>query len=1209
MRLPILRGTIPVLATLLFCSPPHAPAQSSKENADFKLALNLFNDGLYDLAAEQLRQFIAAYPGTSQGTEARFLLGRAQMKLGRFEEARATFQSFALTYQDHPRAPEGWWNVGECFAAVKNFREAALAFERVKVFHPKSTLAPGALVEAGRFFIRAGGSDDARRVYRIVLQEYGASGAAAAARTGLGELYFAEGNLVQARAELKRVVEGDPSPEARGQALLILGSIARSTGSAEEAARLFREILDRHAESTAAGAARVGLARILAGQGRDREALDHLRKVLEARTPPDSTLLREALVAAGDAAAALRDYAAAVRHYNAFFAAFPGDSLFPHVLWKSARVNSTARNHRRSSELCAQILTSGAPAPLRRRAMIQLALNASAEGNSARALQVYQSFVEQYPDHPAAPAVLLRAAQLSAALGDLRKAALTYEAVVDRYPQAAPADDALAAAAAAYADLRDPDRALQLYRRLVSAFPASPLRPAAERRVRDIEIFEAKNKDAGLEKLALLLGDVVAQRDREGLPYRLGEVYFHDLKSYAAAAEQFTAAVTGGWSDPRLVDARFLRARSYEYLAERDAAYRAQAVAAYEEFLSASGSDDRAPEAASALFFLTAETPAAARTTFDRAMETGAGRSRRDTLLLGLGVVQMAGDSTREAIATLTTLVREYPAAPSAAEGRYRRYLCFTTLGLADSALAAGREYLGAEPRGARVAEMLDALGAGALARAAAADAQEFFRRLAEEFPYTPAGEGALRKSAEAAAAAGDRTTAVSLYRNLFAAHEDDPLSPPGADAELSLGLSQALMLAGNPAEARSTLLGFLEQRPPTADAARALNLLGMIARAEGSLDQAASYFRQAAAAAPDAPPSREVADLLYEGGSHGEALRQYRRLAAAAGDAAEQRHCEARIILSLLKTNDLPGAEKEIAAFAGKHRDADEELAAFELERGQALLRREDVAGARKSFDRVAEKYDETASAPAALYWIGKLMETAGKQQDAVKHYEALIRKHPDAAILPRVHLALGNLFYQAEKWDSAVRSYRKIVDDPAADPELLPPAMGNLIETYETAGVFDAALALTRRYLERYPDSDDSFDKQIKIGILYQRLGYFEQSALHLQSLLEQAGSDLEGEIRFYIGEAHFGKGDYQQAILEFLKVPYLVTKRGKIDWAATSLYMSGQSYEKLGRHDQALGMYRQILERPGIDETFRAAARKEIERVRTVLKDAKP
>ena len=60
------RSSIVVLLWLVLA--PVALGQNTKENADFKLAINLYNDGLYDLAAEQLRQFIAAYPSTDQGS-------------------------------------------------------------------------------------------------------------------------------------------------------------------------------------------------------------------------------------------------------------------------------------------------------------------------------------------------------------------------------------------------------------------------------------------------------------------------------------------------------------------------------------------------------------------------------------------------------------------------------------------------------------------------------------------------------------------------------------------------------------------------------------------------------------------------------------------------------------------------------------------------------------------------------------------------------------------------------------------------------------------------------------------------------------------------------------------------------------------------------------------------------------------------------------
>ena len=71
-----------------------APYQD-KENAEFKLAVNLFNDGMYDLAVEQFKNFIGAYPNTSQGIEARFYLGQTQMKLKRYDEAVTRYQESA----------------------------------------------------------------------------------------------------------------------------------------------------------------------------------------------------------------------------------------------------------------------------------------------------------------------------------------------------------------------------------------------------------------------------------------------------------------------------------------------------------------------------------------------------------------------------------------------------------------------------------------------------------------------------------------------------------------------------------------------------------------------------------------------------------------------------------------------------------------------------------------------------------------------------------------------------------------------------------------------------------------------------------------------------------------------------------------------------------------------------------------------------------
>ena len=195
--------------------------------------------------------------------------------------------------------------------------------------------------------------------------------------------------------------------------------------------------------------------------------------------------------------------------------------------------------------------------------------------------------------------------------------------------------------------------------------------------------------------------------------------------------------------------------------------------------------------------------------------------------------------------------------------------------------------------------------------------------------------------------------------------------------------------------------------------------------------------------------------------------------------------------------------------------------------------------------------------------------------------------------------------MHFNAERYEESIRYYQQITKSPKEAGDILPYAMNNLIEAYESTKLNDDALKTTRDYIERYPNDDNIIDKKIKLGTLYTKIGYYDQAVLHFQNLIPEAGSLLEAEIRYNIGEAYYYKGDYQQAILEFLKVPYLIAKQGKVNWTATSLYMAGQSYEKMSKFNEAIGMYQQVIDRSGIDATFKAAARKEIDRVRSIIK----
>jgi len=94
--------------------------------------------------------------------------------------------------------------------------------------------------------------------------------------------------------------------------------------------------------------------------------------------------------------------------------------------------------------------------------------------------------------------------------------------------------------------------------------------------------------------------------------------------------------------------------------------------------------------------------------------------------------------------------------------------------------------------------------------------------------------------------------------------------------------------------------------------------------------------------------------------------------------------------------------------------------------------------------------------------------------------------------------------------------------------------------------------------------------------------------------------ADSEQEPEIQFYIGEAYFQAGQYETAVSEFVKIPFM-SRKTKLQWEASALYYSGQAYEKLGRNDESIRMYEEIIKRPGIDIILKKEAQKRIGQIK--------
>ncbi|HWP83262.1 MAG TPA: tetratricopeptide repeat protein [Bacteroidota bacterium] len=1191
-------------------------AQDTKENADFKLAVNLYNDKLYDLALEQFRQFINLYPNTANGIEARFYLGLTQAKLTKHDDARLTFQNFALAFPDHPKAPDAWWNVGEAYVAMKNVREAALAFERVRTFHPKSKLAPAALARASELFEEAGETETAKRILRTLTQEYSSADVLHPARLRLARHFVTEGQLELARIELKKVVDGAKDSAFRGSALLELAKVQLAQGKIDEAQTFLQDLTQNYRNTPHYYPALLLLGNVYKQIGNSGEAIKTWTNIADdsLRAPPG--IRQNALLELGDLNASRRDYTTALRFYDRA-SLLHGDRT-GEAFYKAGVSAEKTKLLTRASDYYAKAVQDSGGTIDRRAVLIAAFRGALMAKNYYEALRVADEYKKKYSGDEHLPRLLFEAGIVHLQhLKNPRTALELFDEVITHHGSHPYADDAAYGAALAYHEWGRFEEAIEAYRELERRFPASEFIQEANRRIRRIQLFEMKNKEAGLEKLALLIGDVIAQRSKGDLAFRLGEIYFHDLHDYDNAARQYTIALESGLDETLKQSALLNRAKSYDYLAWRDmiegrsSQFTQRAIAAYDSVVAKYPLGEARLEAAAESFRLriqNATNAAELRKMQDEIEKSSLPLSKRFDLLLHVGAQLRDQKNFEGALSAFRIANKLTP--EGNAEALFRLGKTLTEMGDRDTSIAILSDYVTRFPHHHRAPEALKILAESYAAAGKVELAIGALQTIEKTFSYTRFSDDLHLLRAQTYVAANDYQKALAEYEKHIRQVRQDYFDLREISIDLLMQMASLYEQAGLRREAQRYCALVLEKNPPAVQAAQIYYSLASIAREDRNLELAARYLQEANRLAPASGEqynraALEAAELLFRTEDYTTALTRYTEVAQRVVGDSLQQYLQSRIIVCYFRLDNLKEADRRANTFVRTYPKAENYAAEFEYERGRYHLRRDEVEVAVKRFENVLTRYGKSPIAPETIYWLARAHELGMRPQRAVALYDSLLQRFPNHEIVPRAQLSLGNVYYNLEQWDAAARLYKAILDNERRSPDLVQYAMSNLIMAYKEMTLFDAALDLTRKYIERFPEDPELVNKKVDIGVLFQKLGYHDQSIFHLQSLLEGADADLEAEVRYYIGEAYFYKGDYQQAILEFLKVPYLVTRRTKVDWTATSYYMAGQSYEKMSKFDQAISMYKQIIERPGIDQQFKIAAQKEIDRVNLLVK----
>mgnify|MGYP000495343475 FL=1 len=1203
------------ILVLIYITPLFLLIGQEKENADFKLAVGLYNDGMYDLAAQQLKNFIETYPNTSNSIEARYYLGMTQMQLKRYDEARITFQNFALSYVEHPRAPEAWLKVGDAFLALNNYAEAASAYERVKVFHPKSQLVPQALLSAGKLYRQMNDRESAKKNFRLIIQDYPNDPHTLQARLAISELYADEGQVELAEREAKRVAESDAQPAIKAGALFSLGKLQTNLCLYTDAESTFNKIIISYKNTPAYPSACYELGLLSMAEGNNTRALEHLKRALNDKNT-SQPLLQEILYAMGTVYNRMGNFTEA---YNTFLKLSRNgtesgnkkavrkeeetENIGQRALIEAGIAAYKASDYKNAIKIATEILKD--ENHIYRANALALAAEAMISTyRPADAVKYYSRLLTEFRDTTFTPLVAIKLAKIyEDKLKDYNKAILTYNFIAENYPLTQNAVTASIGIARCQELLGNYDECTSTYQSIQNKYPANSEYEAIEREIEYLKNHKIKNRDAGMEKLARLMSEMLEGKPKSEISYKLGEIYFNDLKDYEEAARQFSNIISENTTEERKAGAKYWIARSYHMLSETDSEYVASALSAYLDFIQKYPNSPYVEEAEYYKFQLQSEgnSPEDNIVSADNLLKKYPASKYRDKILYNLSRNYLLLGDTTKSLLSLEELIKKTREESILQKGYLLKGIIYKSKNQKDSALTNWKQVLKIT---LKTNAYLDALWNIADQEGNYNQAITYWKKIIEEYPYTNLAQKALENLPSAYMAIGEYDEALQIYTSKLYQESDIFLHAKNIP-EIDYFIGTIYEKSGKREEALRYFRNYLLNNRTGNYASRAFYTLGAIAKAEGRIKHASSYFKLAGSTGEHKSTSGEIADILFKTEQYADAAKHYKLLAQSSTVQDSIVTYTSRAIVALMRSGNVSESEKMINEFKKSFPRSKSYDAEFTYEKALISYRNQDYTTAKKLFTTVTSDYDKTRFSPWANYYLAKISEQMNKPEEAAKKYESLLKNSPDSDVIPRVLLSLGNMHFNAERYEDAIRYYQQIVKSPERAGDILSYAMNNLIEAYSSVKLYDEALKVTREFIDRFPNDENLIDKKILLGTIYTKLGYYDQAILHLQNLIAEAGSLLEAELRYNIGEAYYYKGDYQQAILEFLKVPYVVSKQGKVNWTATALYMAGQSYEKISKFDEAIGMYQQIIDRPGIDATFKSAARKEIDRVNSIIK----
>ncbi|MCA9082627.1 MAG: tetratricopeptide repeat protein [Planctomycetaceae bacterium] len=366
---------------------------ADKADDDFSLAVGLYRNQRWQLAAQTLQQFITEFPEHPRNNIARLYYALSLSSLEDYAAARTELLRFIAASPESRNLADARYRLGECSFYLRDYPSAVTQLSEYLQEHPNHELTPWATLMLSNSWNAAGQSQKAEQKMKQLLSGKIPEQLIPEARLVLAKSLHGQGRLNDAVSVYQQVAQtGTESLSA--EAMFRIGMIRFDQGEFNKAIEDFEFVRKNHSASVYADRAVFQLAVSHFRLKEFTEALTQLETLKESER-----FRAERLLLQGICQRELGEKGASYQSLEKAYALSDGTSLAPEILFKRAQFEQL-------------------------------------DDRKETAARMFLDLADRWPDHHQTPDSLYLAAEIWMELGDTTAADRAIERLLSDFPDA-----------------------------------------------------------------------------------------------------------------------------------------------------------------------------------------------------------------------------------------------------------------------------------------------------------------------------------------------------------------------------------------------------------------------------------------------------------------------------------------------------------------------------------------------------------------------------------------------------------------------------------------------------------------------------------------------------------------------------------------------------------------------------------------------------